>query len=293
MATTPSEEVTRWIKARLNEPVSQAGIINKIELHHAVEGEGSELMCIVKVSEDADHDDIAQEIWESAESDADTRMSGRMQRYVMIAHWAGDGEVPLRKPFLMNGKATLDLMAGDTEPSTPAGTTAQMMRHTEKLHNSIMQLTEMVAGRLARDLEAERKIRMRLEDERSKSIEAIQDLADRKHERDMEIKREETKQGRHDQVMALLLGMAPLLASKLLGAGAAGAAGLTNSLPAAGARDASLHQMMKNLTEPEIMKIMQALEPANQLVMMELFKAHKEEEEDSVAKQLEGKSDSN
>ena len=170
MPTTPSEEVTRWIKARLNEPVSgSSGIITKIELHHAVEGEGSEMMCVVRVSDDADHDDVAQEIWNTAEEDASTRMSGRMQRYVMIARWAGEGEEPLRKPFLMNGKATLDLMSGDTEGSTPAGTMGQMMRHTEKLHTSIMQLTEMTAGRLARDLEQERKIRMRLEDERAKS----------------------------------------------------------------------------------------------------------------------------
>lgn len=292
MATTPSEEVTRWIKARLNEPLTGSGMINKIELHHAVEGEGSELMCVVRVGEGADPDDITQEIWNTAEEDASTRMSGRMQRYVMIARWSDDGEEPIRKPFLMNGKATMDMMSGDTEGPSPAGTMAQMMRHSEKLHTSLMQLTEMTAGRLARDLEAERKIRMRLEDERSKSIEAIQDLADRKHERDMDIKRESTKQDRHDQVMALLMGMAPLIASKFLGAGAAGAAGIAGSLPAAGARDASLHQMMKNLDEEEIMKIMQALKPSNQMVMMELFKAHKEQEEDQVAKQLEDKSDS-
>lgn len=50
-------------------------------------------------------------------------------------------------------------------------------------------------------------------------------------------------------------------------------------LPAAGARDEALHQLLKNLNPDEIQKIMAALEPNNQLVMMELYAAHKEQEE--------------
>jgi hypothetical protein len=273
MPTTPTEQVTSWIRSRLND-LTDEGSITRIDLHHAVEGEGSEMMCAVRVSDDADPFDVAQEIWDAADADTQTRMSGRMQRYVMLAY-RGDAEQPdARMPFLLNGQAQTNLMGGDTEGASATGHMGQLMRHTERLHTSIMQLTEMTAGRLARDLEAERKIRLKLEDERSKSIEAIQDLADRKHERDLENKREAAKAVRHDQILALLMSMAPLMASKFLQAPTG------PQLPAAGARDETVHQLLKNLTEDEAMKVMSALKPQNQLVLMELYKAHKEMEED-------------
>lgn len=279
-ATHPSEEVIRWVTAQLNDVVDEDGIVNLIELYHSVEDGPAELMHSAKVSDNSDPMDIAQDLWEAAITDADTRMSGRMQRYVMLSFRADnpDHTHSARHPFMMNGRATSDIFGGNTEGANPVGHMGQLMRHTEKLHTSIMQLTEMTAGRLARDLQDERKKNMVLELERTSQFEAMRDLEDRKHEREIETAREEARAKRNDQMLALLLSMAPLVMSKMLGAPVGGP-----QLPAAGARDEAVHQLMKGLSPEEIEKVFGALQPNNQLVLMELYQAHKEVEEERTA----------
>lgn len=279
----PSEEVTNWVKGRLND-VTEEGPISRIELWHAIEGEAGELLQNVKVQSDADPFDVAQEIWDAAETDSGTRMSGRMQRYVMIAY-RPDSDMPdARRPFLMSGKATTDMLGGDTEPSTQTGHLGQLMRHDEKMHTLVMQLTEMTSGRLARDLEHERARRIKLEDRQMEAFETMQELLDRRHEREMERQQEAKKQHRHDELMALLLSMAPLVLAKALGPAGGMVAG---NLPAAGARDEAIHQFLRGLTSEEAMKVFEVLPPSKQMALMEIYKAHKEEEESREEKEKE------
>lgn len=274
--STPDETVTAKVKAWLND-ITGDGIIHRITLHHAVEGGGPEILGVVRVSDSDDPFDVVQEIWDMAVNDAESRMTGSMQRYVMVAYRSDVEEPEGQHPFLMNGRANPDLMGGSTEGPNPTGHMGQLMRHTEKLHGSVMHLTEMTAGRLARDLEAERKIRMRLEDERMKTMETVQELADRKHERDLENKREEARQRRHDEMLAVATSMLPLMVGKFLQSPGG------PQLPAAGARDEAVHNLLKGLSEAEAMGVMGALKPHNQMTLMELYKAHKEKEEEKAA----------
>lgn len=272
--SAPDESVTSKVQAWLND-IGGGGIVNRIDLMHVIEGSPPEMLGVIRVSDDAEPFDVSQEVWDLAVTDAETREVGRMQRYVMLAFRSDEDDPTGQHPFVMNGKLRSDLLGGTTEGSTPQGHMAQLMRHSEKLHTSLMLLTETTSGRLARDLADERKMRMTLEAERHKIFETVQELSDRKHERDMENAREAAKQKRHDELFQLLAGMAPLIASKFLQA----PVGL--QLPAAGARDEAVHQLLKNLSEEEAMKVFGALKPQNQLILAELYQAHKEKEEES------------
>lgn len=281
--TQPPEDLTTWFRGRLNtDVVEEEGIINRLELYHAVEGEGGEILGSVRVSDNSDHHDISQEIWDMAEQDSTTRVSGMIQRYVVIAYRAGGDDPDCRRAFTLTGKAMSNLLGGETEGPTSAGHLGQLMRHNEKTTAMLNQQTEIMSGRLIRELETERKRRMTLEDREMDRVEAIQDLSDRKHERDMEIARELKRQERHDEMMGMVLAMAPLVMSKFLGG-----APTSPQLPAAGARDESTHQFLKSLTQEEAMNIIGVLPPAKQMVLMEMYKTHQEAEAAKIKAQEE------
>jgi hypothetical protein len=239
-----------------------------------------EILGTSTIRDDAEPYDVAQELWDTAETDAATRVTGRMQRYVMVAFRADDDEPESRHPFTMNGKARMDLLGGDTEGPTPSGHLAQLMRHDERMHQTVMQITETTHGRLMRDLESERARRIVLEDRQMEGFQMMQDLQDRKHERDAENRKAEQAAQRHDQMMAMLMSMAPLVISKMMGPAATAAVGSAAALPAAGARDESIHQFLKSLTEQDAMGIIGSLgkSPEKQMALMEIYKAHQEEE---------------
>jgi hypothetical protein len=271
----PAKEVEEWTERLLNDTTEEGSIV-RIDLHHAIDGGSSELLGRVQVRDDQQTYEVSQELWDMASADSESRMVGQMQRYVMLAFRAKGEEPDARLAFLIGGKAHSDLMGGATEGPTPPGHLGQLMRHNERLHGMMMQLSETTSGRMARDLEAERLRRMKLEEIHMKQFEMLQELSDRKHERDMEIRQEEKKNERHEQIMGMLMTMAPLIASKVLGPAGTAAAG--PSLPAAGARDESIHQFLKTLDEQQVGTFLAALRPDQQIPLMEIYQAHMEEE---------------
>lgn len=272
----PDSKLVDWLKFTLN--LTEGGAITRFDLYHTVDGgEGTELLGRFPVR-DASEFDMAQTLWDKAEGDAETRMTGRMQRYVALAYRGDEEQSESSHPFIMNGRARLEL-GGDTESATPSGHLAQLMRHDERMHGMIMQVTETTTGRLIRDLEAERARRIQLEDRQMKTYEMMEELTDKKHERDMEMRKIDASQQRHEQLMGMLMSMAPLVISKVLGPGAGVAIGAAAQLPAAGGRDESVHQFFKSLDEKEVMHIVSGLSTEKQIVAMEIFKAHMEEEE--------------
>jgi hypothetical protein len=269
------DDVSEWIKARLND-ITDEGTISQFQVLHAVDGE-SELLGIVRANDSVEVDEIAQEIWDTALADAETRMSGRKQRYSIAAYRGKSRTFESVKSFLIDGQGQLSSL-GDSESSTPSGHLGQMMRHSEKLHSMVMQLTEVTAGRLARDLENERNHRLTLENKQQQYWEKFIELEDRSHEREMERRLQEQQAQRHEQLMGSLMGFLPLVLAKFLGGSPGG------ELPAAGARDQSLHELLKNLSEKEITAIFSSLDPPNQLILMELYQSHKKMAESSKPK---------
>lgn len=276
--SAPTEEVTRWAKARMDD-IRSDGTISRIDVIHAIEGEPSEVLAHVKVSDGDEYLDIAQDLWDACDEDVSTRSVGRMQRYVFLAYASDDDNPVSRKALIMQGKLRSDMVGGDTEGPTPQGLHGQMMRHTEQLQTRLIQLTDVTTGRMARDLETERNRSQRLEEQQLKMMEMMHELENRAHERKLEQQRETAKEKRHEQLMGMVMTVAPLAAARILGGGAAGAA--VGQLPAAGARDAGTHEFLKSLTPDEIQKVLGCFPMEKQMALMALYEEHRNMEEAS------------
>ncbi len=111
------------------------------------------------------------------------------------------------------------------------------------------------------DVERERRLRMRYEDRQMELLQRLEELNDRKHERDLERAQAEQRARMHDKMMGMLMAYAPILLEKLAGVAVGGKMSLI-----------SLTETFKNLSEKEVMGIIAACEPENQHKIIELYK---------------------
>ena len=83
----PSPTFVKWITKQLAD-LTEAGIISRFELIHKIESEHAERLDIWRNDADSGHapQELAQEIQDSAERDAQSRTSGQPQRYVVYAY---------------------------------------------------------------------------------------------------------------------------------------------------------------------------------------------------------------
>jgi hypothetical protein len=285
MSTPVNEQVTAWIRRSMAD-ITGEGAISRYELWHAVDGDNPERCETFYLGEDAgDADDIAQSIWDVAEHDAGTRSLGMKQRYVILAYRGDEGESDSRHPFTITGSiAGMTNFGGDTEAPNEKGMMAHFMRHDTQMHTLQMQLAELSAGRLMKENAQLSRAKERAENVAMEMFETHQTLLDRKSERDLEFAKELQKEKRHEEVMAMVLSMAPLLLAKLMG----GQGETVGTL-----RDASVGKVFENLSEKELMGVIGALTPKNQLVVMELFKSYKEDRAQEMTKRPEVLRESN
>jgi hypothetical protein len=155
----------------------------------------------------------------------------------------------------------------------------------------LLGMTESVAGRLARDYAEERKARVEAENRNLQIVELYQKLMDRQHERDLERAREVQGARRDDQVMGLIMTVAPLILAKFLpmlggapqlSGGAPPPTGGTPqqsqaSYPLAGSpRSIALGQIMMDLAsnQAKATEVISSLTQLNQLAVMQLIQSY-------------------
>jgi len=119
----PSPTFVKWLTKHLAD-LTEAGIITRFELIHKIESEHAERLDIWRNDADSGHapQELAQEIQDAAERDAQSRTSGQPQRYVVYAYrgteamhesqhaFPGEGDVSARA--LRGGLRTRDREGG-------------------------------------------------------------------------------------------------------------------------------------------------------------------------------------
>jgi len=269
----PAERLQKWV-LQIKGDLTEDGPIARLELYHTVDGEGGERLRVWHAAEcgDADADELAQEVWDAAESDAHTHSPGMHQRYVVHAYRDKEDEPDNVCSFNLTSALKNNLL-GDSDSPTTRGERGQQMRHTEALHRMLMQLTEVTAGRMSRDLEATRKRADNAETQVRQLYEMQQNLLDRSHERQLEMAKETQNARRMDKFLGLMMSMTPLILSKVL----AGGMPISAAMPASAARDTSVKKLLGSLSEQELMGALEKLTPQNQLAFMELYQSFRED----------------
>lgn len=285
------ERLEKWVN-RMVTDLTDEGPVVRFELWHAVDGLNSTRLETIaipslptgpsKPNEDGEEEileagdavsgsDIVDSFMEAAESDAATRM-GSPQRYVSLAFRAEKtDEHSASFAFLIRPSREARL-GDDSEPGTERGVTAHVLRHNENVHRLLMQASETMLGRACQELERERGRREKAENFRDEFVLKYQELMDRTTERRIHEARELQKAKRLDELMGVVTAMVPLALAKFL----PGAPGVP-SLP--GAQDPTAMGVQKifgNMSEKELMGVLQALDGPNRMAVMQLYEQMRE-----------------
>ncbi len=267
----PSPGFVKWL-TRLLADLTEEGMITRFELIHKVEAEHADRLDIWRNDADSARDpqELAQEIQDSAERDAQSRTTGQPQRYIVYAY-RGTAELhESQHAFLVKSTFHVTRFGEDSEPATEKGVIAHYMRHDENVHRLLMSAGDSLLGKLAVDLERERACRIKAEELNWSMVEKYQTLLDREHERRVDEAKELMKARRLDELMGVATALLPIFATKFLGQASVQE---PKRMETTDPKDAAIRRFFANLSETEISGILGCLSGANQIALAELHRA--------------------
>jgi len=283
----PSPTFVKWLTKHLAD-LTEAGIITRFELIHKIESEHAERLDIWRNDADSGHapQELAQEIQDAAERDAQSRTSGQPQRYVVYAYRGTEAMHESQHPFLVKATFQPARFGEDSEPATEKGVISHYMRHDENVHRLLMSAGDSLPGKLAADLERERACRVKAEELNWSMTEKYQTLLDREHERRVDEAKELMRARRLDELMGVATALLPIFATKFLGSGAGQE---VKRMETTDPKDAAIRRFFASLSETEISGVLGCLSGANQIALAELhraFSAANAEPAEIMARQL-------
>jgi hypothetical protein len=294
VTTAPGQNLVKWL-TRMLADITEAGAIGRFELIHKVEGEHAERLDIWRCDSDSPRspDDLAQEMHDAAQRDAQSRVSGLPQRYVVFAFRAQGEEHESQHAFLVRPGSHVARLGEDSEPPNDKGVIGQSMRHSEQVHRLLITGGEVMIGRLSSELEKERDARSKAEQLNWSFFEKYQNLLDREHERRVTEAKELMKARRVDELMGVVTALVPILATKLLGSGAGRSAEQPQLGPgaddAADPKDLAVRHFFSCLSETEITSILGCISSSSQIALAQIhssFTSDSQSPADVMARQL-------
>lgn len=106
---------------------------------------------------------------------------------------------------------------GLSEPATAQGMLALLMRHNSELHRQSSGTFGMMFQYMTGIIERQSNQLETLTNEKMKHAEVMEDLMNKKHDRELESKDRESRQKRTDELFGKVLSLLPIVANKLAG----------------------------------------------------------------------------
>lgn len=198
-----------------------------VSLHEFINGKGmGSALHVHEVTEPGDYrrdgpyfEKVVEEFEEAAQENTDG--TGHICQYVLVAEWDD-------KPRVLSPKfrITVSESAITEEEPNDRGMLAQLMRHNEAIMRQLVSMANAMGMQSGHTITA---LKNELEDERKfklKFIKKYEQLEDRTHERQLEIRREERKEAQMSQIANGVAALLPGAVGKLMGVKAEGAAAL-------------------------------------------------------------------
>lgn len=218
---------------------------------------------------------------------ADANGFGSPSKYYLRAKFEDASAGTPRSPVVNVHPDDGDIEGSDEyggEPANAAGLVAQAHRHTEAFARQLVAQTQMFTQHATEMMARLSEVNQRFEADRIKSFELIEELHTRRHERDVELKKEERKDRAIEKLVSSLTPLAPIVGGKLL-LGAKAPVQVKNS-----PQMVSLRELAKSFTADDMAKLQGALGPERFASILEVLLSVSEEEEKSDER--EGSDDS-
>lgn len=283
----PSPELVKWVARALSE-VDETGGLSRLELYHAIDGEGIERLQVFRIDteETPTAERLAEDIMATAELDADSRTMELKQRYEIRSFIGDNAENESIFGFIITPTSRAGMPHGSsTHAPNERGLIGQMMTHDERNHQLMISSAEATIGRLTREVMNKDKIISAQQELTIKVHELVQKLQDRTHERDLERAEQTQSAKRWDDFMGLIMTMVPLVMAKVLGPKAEAIA--APALPQKAARDESTMQFLQTIRPDQFNKILSVLETTQQIGLVQLLQSYAKESEQREASKPE------
>lgn len=262
--------------------ITEEGSPDRFELFHTVDG-NAERLEIHKCKDGDDAGDVAQLLFDSARQDADTR-DNKYQRYTVALFRHADQQEPeVQFPFRIQARPGTNWTGGDTEQPTEKGERAQLMRIQNETHSIMMRFAESFGGRFSSELDKVRAEREKLEEKLRSQALAMEDLQDRRLDRELQRSELLQRQKFYGDLMSSLLPLVPHIAGGILskvlkpsdgsknGHESSAAKALVPANAEQSSRETILKEMFANMTDEEKQGLFTALNPMNRMALVTLI----------------------
>lgn len=266
------KKIASWIKKQLWQERKQ-GKCTKLVLHHVgTQGRLGPAINTINVGEGkpvesdgrADEGDIEQytaEMYENAQTYAEG--IGQTQTFALAAYFEEDETAALAR-FVFRCRVEQEDEDGEvsSEPADMAGHLRQLMRHNEAHMRLNVAAMGQVMNTLTKQNQQLSEMVEKLVEGRFEQIEAVEELMSKKHERALDLKREEQKQVLQTQLADNVMALLPAVANKIVG---------RKILPEQNVIELGIVKWAEALTANEIQTIMGSMSPEKQIAFGELL----------------------
>lgn len=185
--------------------LTEDGMVHSFRLYHTSEGrfEDPPIGTYEHHTGD-DYEGLAQQVWDEAEADAESRTSGN-QRYTLVSFRGEDNQADSQFSFRITAVNAHQALALDSDPPTEGGITSQSMRQSETLHRLLM----MGHGPMLERYEMENaRLFKQLQDRQEHDINMYQLMDafnDKKAERDAQLEEQRRRNERIDALVSMAM----------------------------------------------------------------------------------------
>jgi hypothetical protein len=264
----PVDKLIEWLSSQTQRPGS-VDVSLELELGH-MNGDGTITPCArtaINATTEGELGELAARHYQQACEHAEAFPTAQTYQ---LAIRELDAERPpvVRATTLFRVAASTPIGAlSPTEPPSLIGVTAQLMRHLEASNRVNQALLTTTLTSMARELERKDRRLAELEASRSQSLDVLEAIATRVHEREIDRTRLERGEARKDEALRSL---------KLIGPPIVAAVANKLGLPASVAGNAhveGLTQWLKSLTREQLAAILASGTPAQQAAVLAAYKA--------------------
>lgn len=239
--------------------------ISALELRHAAAGAKGNIVDdfeVMNTNVDNLHT-LVDDVLQRAQNDANG--IGGVQRYELQV-FDGGKKVSARFAFRLQGEDEgVDPAVSGEETATSKGLLTQLMRHLEQQNRTNGSAIGAVVSMMQKTMERQETTIERLLEERERDRERIESARGSEHQRELELMDAHRKGEREDMIFAKINSLFPVLLNKISG---------KEAMPVE--QQNLLAGLVDTLSEEQFNKIISALKPEQQIVLLTVIKEMKQ-----------------
>lgn len=285
-----TNEVKKFISEYLGIGKAGEGDLKLLALWHMRADADTSPVDYWPVEPTSDVTELAAKIASSVNRDA--KAFGGRQQYILGAYFGEarlePGNYGARLPIVVKSKPAFNdqfeesPLAMSSEEANPRGFSAQAFRWAEGLSRIALPAIESALERQAEELQRTRNHVHELEAEIKEWHKREQELLDKQHERNLELRKTVFWERQKEQVAKQVMGLLSFLAASYLGPKAQAGGGVSDPL---------IKQFIDSIEPEQLPKVMGSFSQQQQMILMQIFDRHLTAQESEQKEEQERQAD--